>query len=47
MQEMEETWLQCLCQEGPREEKMATHFNILDGKTPWTEEPGGATKSWT
>ena len=47
MQEMEETWVQSLCQEGPLEEKMATHSSILDWKTPWTAEPGGATKSWT
>ena len=25
----------------PLEEKMASHFNILDYKVPWTEEPGG------
>ena len=25
----------------PLEEKMATHFSILSGKIPWTEEPGG------
>ena len=23
------------------EEEMATHFNILAWKIPWTEEPGG------
>ena len=27
--------------EGPLEEEMATHFNILAGIIPWTEEPGG------
>ena len=25
----------------PLEEEMATHFNILAGKIPRTEEPGG------
>ena len=23
------------------EEKMTTHFSILDWRIPWTEEPGG------
>ena len=30
-----------LGQEDPLEEEMATHFNILAWKIPWTEEPGG------
>ena len=30
-----------LGQEDPLEEGMATHSNILAGKVPWTEEPGG------
>ena len=25
----------------PLEEEMATHFSILAGEVPWTEEPGG------
>ena len=33
------------------EEKVATHFSILDWRILWTEEPGGlvygAAKSWT
>ena len=33
--------VQSLGQEGPLEEKMATHSSILAWKTPWTEEPGG------
>ena len=28
-------------QEGPLEEEMAIHSNILAWKIPWTEEPGG------
>ena len=39
-------------QEEPLEKGMATHSNILVGRIPWTEEPGGVTvrgvtKSWT
>ena len=30
-----------LGQEDPLEKEMATHFNILAWKIPWTEEPGG------
>ena len=41
MQEMQETPVQPLGQEDPLEEGMATHFNILAWRTPWTEEPGG------
>ena len=29
-----------LGQEAPLDEEMATHYNILAWKTPWTEEPG-------
>ena len=29
--------------EDPLEEEMATHSSILAWRTPWTEEPGGAT----
>ena len=28
-------------QEDPLEKEIATHFNILAWKIPWTEEPGG------
>ena len=38
---MQEMWVQSLGEEYPLEEDMATHSNILAGKTPWTEEPGG------
>ena len=29
--------------EEPLEKEMATHFSILAGKIPWTEEPGGCS----
>ena len=35
------TQVQSLGQEDPLEKGMATHSNILAGKIPWTEEPGG------
>ena len=38
---MQETWVQSLGWEDPLEEEMATYSNILAGKIPWTEEPGG------
>ena len=41
MQETQETRICSLGQEDPLEEEMATHSNILDWKTPWTEELGG------
>ena len=31
---------QCRRRDGPLEEGMATHSNILAGRIPWTEEPG-------
>ena len=37
---MWETWVQCLGWQEPLEEGMATHFNILVWRIPWTEEPG-------
>ena len=37
----QETQVQSLGQEGPREKGMATHSSILAWKIPWTEEPGG------
>ena len=41
MQETQETWVQSLGWEGPLEEGMATHSNILAWKVPWTKETGG------
>ena len=37
---MQETWVQSLDQEDPMEEVMATHYNILAWRIPWTEELG-------
>ena len=34
-------WVQCLGQEDPLEEGMATHSNTLAWEIPWTEETGG------
>ena len=39
--ETQETWVQSLGGEDPREREMATHSNILAWRIPWTEEPGG------
>ena len=39
-----QTWLKQLSSSSRSyfsEKEMATHFNILDWKIPWTEEPGG------
>ena len=38
---VEETPVRFLHREGPQEEGMATHSNILAWRIPWTEEPGG------
>ena len=38
---MQETWIQSLGREDPREKGMSTHFRILAWRIPWTEEPGG------
>ena len=38
---VQERQVQSLGQEDPLEKKMATHFSILEGRIPWTEEPGG------
>ena len=40
MQEMQETRVHCLGQEGPLEEEMATHSSILACTFPWTEKLG-------
>ena len=42
---MQEMWVRSLGQEDPLEKEMATHSSILAWETPWTEEPGGMTKS--
>ena len=39
--EMQETWVQSLGQEDPREKGMAAYSSILAWRVPWTEEPGG------
>jgi len=36
-----------LGQEDPLEEEMTTYSSILAWRIPWTEEPGGVTKSQT
>ena len=33
--------VQCLGQEDPLEEGMATHSSVLAWRIPWTEEPDG------
>ena len=38
---MQETQIRSLGREDLLEKEMATHSNILAGKIPWTEEPGG------
>ena len=47
MQETQEMQVQSLGQDDPLEEEMAIHTSILAWGIPWTEEPSGATKSWT
>ena len=37
---MQEMWVQCLGQDDPLEEEMATHSSILAWRMPWTEELG-------
>ena len=39
-EEMQETRVRSLSQEGPLEEEMATYFCILAWEIPGTEEPG-------
>ena len=38
---MQETQGRSLGRQDPLEESMTTHFSILAGKIPWTEEPDG------
>ena len=40
MQELQETQVQSLGREDPKEKGMATHSGILAWRIPWTEEPG-------
>ena len=37
---MRESRVRALAWEDPLEKEMATHFNILAWRIPWTEEPG-------
>ena len=37
---MQDTWVRSLSWEDPLEEGMATRFNVLAWRIPWTEEPG-------
>ena len=41
MQDVQETLVSSLGQEGPLEEGMAVQCSILAWRIPWTEEPGG------
>ena len=43
---MRETRVQSLGREDPLEKEMATHYNILAWRVPWTEEPGGLYSPW-
>ena len=43
---MQEMWVWPLGQEDPLEEEIVTHSNILDWRTPWTEEPGRLYSPW-
>ena len=38
---VQETWVQSLGWEDPREKGMATHSSSLAWRIPWTEESGG------
>ena len=44
---MGETWVLSLGREDPLDEGMATHSSITAWRVPWTQEPGGVTKSQT
>ena len=41
MVKMQETWVQSLGQEDPREKERATLSSILAWRVPWKEEPVG------
>ena len=47
MHELQETQIRSMGQEDPPEEGMAIHSSNLAWRIPWTEEPGGVTKSRT
>ena len=47
MPAMQQTQVQFLGRKDPLEKERATLSSILAWKIPWTEEPGGITKSWT
>ena len=40
-QELQETCVRSLGQEGPLKESMAIHSSVLAWRISWTEEPGG------
>ena len=42
---MQETLVRFLDWEDPLEKEMATHFNILVWRSPWTEEPEDRLRS--
>ena len=48
---MQELRVLSLGWEDSLEEEMATHFSVLAGRIPWTEEPGDTVhrvaKNWT
>ena len=46
-QETQETRVWALGREDPLEKEMATHFSILPGKIPQTEEPGRLQSLWS
>ena len=37
---IQETWVRFLGRDDSLEKEMATHYNILAWRIPWTEEPG-------
>ena len=41
MQDMQETQVPSVGEEGPLEKEMAPHATNLAWRIPWTEEPGG------
>jgi len=38
---MQETWVQSLGWDDPRQKGMVTHSGILSWRIPWTWDPGG------
>ena len=40
------TWVRSLGWEDPLESEMATHSSILAWRIPWTEDPGGQSRTW-